>query len=97
MKLTVSDVLRLLHSDYVFNENELDELYEKYYYDEDVYDIERKGDILYQVIFSIGDEYYMGYQYRNDMWGSEWDIKAGLKRVFPKEITTITWITEEEK
>ena len=95
--MNIVDVLKRLHAGEKFDQEELDELYESYYYDEDIYEVENKGTLIYQVILQIGNEYYAGYQYRNDMWGSEWDENQGLIHVYPKEIKTITWTTEEEK
>lgn len=95
--MNIDEILNRIHAGETFSQDEFSDLYENYYYDEDIYDIERKGTILYQVIFSIGNEYYSAYEYRNDMWGSEWDETAGLTRVYPKERTVIDWITKEEK
>lgn len=93
--MSIETILDKIHRGLSLVEEEYDYLYEHCLEDEDIYDIDRKGDILYQVIFHLGDEYYSAYTIYNDMWGSEWQLSDGITRVYPKEIKTISWSTEE--
>ncbi len=95
--MSIETILNKIHKNISLTEEEYDYLYEKCFEDEDIYDVGENGNIFYQVIFRLGDEYYSAYRTRNDMWGSEWELTDGITRVYPKEIKTISWSTEEEK